>query len=195
MAQAPWKENKSPTCDCNDTGRSNKAIVRKKKKANMHWGPKTRNSKQLIWRDSKIKECFKHPIVLSSLQSKKILNRPVFVLNILNRVWTSLKILNIDWKMLNRFWTLTEQSLWTLLKILNIDWTLLNILNIDWTDSEHYWKFWTDSEHWLTESEHYWTFWTLTEQVNGSFYMNPVTGNLPCKCMTSDWPMMQTAEY
>jgi hypothetical protein len=49
--------------------------------------------------------------------------------------------------MLNRFWTLTEQS-----------------LNIGWTDSEHYWKFWTlteqslniteNSEHWLNITEH-----------------------------------------
>ena len=75
---------------------------------------------------------------LLALQSQEILNRPVFVLDILKSVWKLLKILN-------RFW-----KFWTLLKI-------LNRFSIDsehcwkfWTDSEHYWKFWTDSEHYLS---------------------------------------------
>ena len=82
-------------------------------------------------------------------ESKEILNRLVFVLDILNRVWTLLKILNIDLKFLtdsehsehwlNRVWTLLN-----ILKIVNRFWTFWTlteqILNIEW-------KFWTDSEH------------------------------------------------
>ena len=125
-----------------------------------------------------------------SLQSQEILNRPVFVLNILNRVWTFwtlLKILNRFWtlfKILNRFWTLLIilnrfwtllkilNRFWTLLKILNRFWTLLKILNRFWTLLKilnRFWKFWTDSEHYWKfwkDSEHYWKFWTL------SFFLN-----------------------
>jgi hypothetical protein len=57
-----------------------------------------------------------------TLQSQEILNRPVFVLEILKSVWKLLKILK-------RFWTL--------LKILNRFWKLLKILNRFWTDSEN----------------------------------------------------------
>ena len=106
---------------------------------------------------------------VTSLQSQEILNRPVFVLDILKNVrkfwklrkilkrfWTLLKILKIAenseqiLKILNRFWKL--------LKILNRFWTLLKF----WTDSEHCWKFWTDSEH-------YWKFWTDSEQYLSSY--------------------------
>jgi hypothetical protein len=61
---------------------------------------------------------------LHSLQSQEILNRPVFVLEILNRVWTLLKILKKSEQSEN-----SEQ-------ILNRVWTSLNILNIVWTESE-----------------------------------------------------------
>ena len=98
-----------------------------------------------------------------SLRSPEILNRPVFVLDILKsvwkfwkllkilkRFWTLLKILNRFlkfWKLLtilNRFWTLLKilNRFRTLLKILNRFWKLLNILNIT-ENSEHCWKFWT----------------------------------------------------
>ena len=55
-----------------------------------------------------------------ALQSQEILNRPVFVLDIL-------KSLNIDWIDSEHYWKF---------------WTLLKILNMGWTESEH-------SEHWL----------------------------------------------
>ena len=69
-------------------------------------------------------------VVLSTitltLQSQEILNRPVFVLDILKseHYWTLLKILN-------RFWTLLKilNRFWTLLKILNRFWTLSFFLN------------------------------------------------------------------
>ena len=83
-----------------------------------------------------------------SLQSQEILNRPVFVLDILKSVWKFWKLL----KILKRFWKL--------LKILNRFWTLLKILNIAENSEQilkilnRFWKFWTDSEH-------YWKFWTL----------------------------------
>ena len=96
-----------------------------------------------------------------ALQSQEILNRPVFVLDIL-------KSLNIDWidsEHYWKFWTWTEQSLnitehsehW-----LNRFWILLKILNILNIDRTLYWKFWTDSEHGLNRVL---TFWTLTEQI------------------------------
>ena len=56
-----------------------------------------------------------------ALQSREILNRPVFVLDILKRVWKFWKLLKIL-KILNRFWTL--------LKILNIAENSEQILNI-----------------------------------------------------------------
>jgi hypothetical protein len=63
-----------------------------------------------------------------ALQSQEILNRPVFVLDILKSVW--------------KFWKDSEQ-------ILNITENSEPILNIA-ENSEHYWKFWTDSEHYLS---------------------------------------------
>ena len=75
-----------------------------------------------------------------ALQSQEILNRPVFVLDILN----SLNITEHYWKC----WTASEQY-----------WKF-------WTDSENYWTFWTDSEHYWkfwTDSEHYWKFWANSE--------------------------------
>jgi hypothetical protein len=57
----------------------------------------------------------------TSLQSQEILNRPVFVLDILKSVWKFWKDSEHDGK----FWTDSENS-------------------------EHYWKFWTDSEHYLS---------------------------------------------
>jgi hypothetical protein len=86
-------------------------------------------------------------LIWLSLQSQEILNRPVFVLEILKSVWKFWKLL----KILKRFWTL--------LKILNRSWTYSeNSENCwkFWTDSENYWKFWTDSEH-------CWKFWTDSE--------------------------------
>ena len=99
---------------------------------------------------------------VTSLQSQEILNRPVFVLDILKNVRKFWKLR----KILKRFWTLlkilkiaensenseqilkiaenSEQILniteilnrfWTLLKILNRFWTLLKILNRFWTIS------------------------------------------------------------
>ena len=72
---------------------------------------------------------------LPTLQSQEILNRPVFVLDILKSIWKLLKILKRFWtllKILNRFWKLLKilNRFWTLLKILNRFWTLLKILNI-----------------------------------------------------------------
>jgi hypothetical protein len=67
--------------------------------------------------------------------SQEILNRPVFMLDILNITEHSEQILNI-----------TENSEHSE-HGLNRFWTLLKILNVDLTDSEHYWKFWRDSEH------------------------------------------------
>ena len=111
---------------------------------------------------------------LHSLQSQEILNRPVFVLEILNRVWTLWKF----WTGLNRVWTLmtilksSEQSL-NILKFLNRVWTLLKTLekSEQSENSEHYWQFLNSSEQSLdilnrlwTEFEHYWTFWTESEQ-------------------------------
>jgi hypothetical protein len=77
----------------------------------------------------------------------------------LNRFWTLLKILNIEWTESEhywKFWALTEQILNItensehILNIPNRVWTfwtlteqILNILNIDW-------KFWTDSEPVMT---------------------------------------------
>ena len=82
------------------------------------------------------------PTVLFPLQNQEILNRSVFVLEILEKSEQTLNILSLDWK----FWTDSEHSEdW--LKILSKFWTLpenseqsLIILNIDW-------KFWTKSEH------------------------------------------------
>ena len=72
---------------------------------------------------------------------KKFWTDQFFVLDILNRIWTLLNILSIDWKCTeqiliitehySKFWTDSEHS--------------EHRLNIDWTDSEHYWTFWTDS--------------------------------------------------
>ena len=90
--------------------------------------------------------------------SQEILNRPVFVLEILKKSEQSehseycLKILNKSWT----FWILSEKS----------------------EHSEHFlnrvWTFWTESEH----SEHclkslnivlkVWTFWTLSEKSEQS---------------------------
>jgi len=91
-----------------------------------------------------------------SLQSQEILNRPVFVVEILKK---SEQILNIDWKFWT-FWTLTENSE-QILKILNMDWTesehclkSLNILNIVW-------KVWTESEQCLNILTKY-IMWYLT---------------------------------
>ena len=67
----------------------------------------------------------------TSLQSQEILNRPVFVLDILKSVWKLLKNSEHDGK----FWTDSENC-WKF-------WT-------DSENSEHYWKFWTDSEHYLS---------------------------------------------
>ena len=81
---------------------------------------------------------------LTPLQSQEILNRPVFVLEILKSVWKFWKLL----KILNRFWTDSEHC-----------WKF-------WTDSEHCWKFWTDCEHYWkfwANSEHCWKFWTDSE--------------------------------
>jgi hypothetical protein len=61
---------------------------------------------------------FENDITDHTLQSQEILNRPVFVLDILKSVWKLLKILK-------RFWTL--------LKILNRFWKF-------WIDSEHYYN-------------------------------------------------------
>ena len=86
--------------------------------------------------------------MLDTLQSQEILNRPVFVLDILKSVskfWKLLKILNI-----------TENSE-QILKILKIAEQILKF----WPDSELYWKFWTDSEH-------YWKFWTDSEHYLSS---------------------------
>ena len=89
-------------------------------------------------------------LIWLSLQSQEILNRPVFVLEILKSVWKfwkvsensenywkfwkdSEQILNIaehSEQILNRFW-----KFWKLLKILNRFWTLLKILNRFWTIS------------------------------------------------------------
>jgi hypothetical protein len=74
-----------------------------------------------------------------TLQSQEILNRPVFVLEILKSVLKFWKLL----KILKRFWTDSEHC-----------WTF-------WTDSEHCWNFWTDSEN----SENCWKFWTDSEQI------------------------------
>ena len=98
-------------------------------------------------------------LIWLSLQSQEILNRPVFVLEILKSVWKFWKLL----KILKRFWTL--------LKILNRSWTYSENYWKFWTDSEHCWKFWTDSENsencWKlwTDSEHCWKFWTDSEQI------------------------------
>ena len=67
----------------------------------------------------------------TSLQSQEILNRPVFVLDILKSVW---KLLKNSEKSLN----MTENSE-QILKIAENS-----------ENSEHYWKFWTDSEHYLS---------------------------------------------
>ena len=95
-----------------------------------------------------------------ALQSQEILNRPVFVLDILKSFW----------------------KFWKLLKILKRFSTLLKILQRFWTDSEHCRKFWTDSEnsehYWKfwTDSEHCWKFWTLLKILNRfwtiSFFLN-----------------------
>ena len=79
----------------------------------------------------------------------------------LNRFWTLLNILSIDWtysehywtllKILNRFWTWTEQNL-------NITEHSEHRLNMYWTDSEHYWTL-------LKILNRFWTFWTWTEQI------------------------------
>jgi hypothetical protein len=82
-----------------------------------------------------------------SLQSQEILNRPVFVLDILKSVWKFWKLL----KILKRFWTL--------LKMLNRFWKFWKF----WTDSEHYWKFWTDSEQILNIAEN-------SEQILNRFW-------------------------
>jgi hypothetical protein len=68
--------------------------------------------------------CILYYGALLTLQSQEILNRPVFVLDILKSVWKFWKLL----KILNRFWKDYEHY-----------WKF-------WTDSEHCWKFWTDSE-------------------------------------------------
>ena len=62
-----------------------------------------------------------------TLQSQEILNRPVFVLDILKSVWKFRTLL----KILNRFWTLLKilNRFWTLLKMLNRFWTLSFFLN------------------------------------------------------------------
>ena len=81
--------------------------------------------------------------IVVSLQSQEILNKPVFVLDILKSVWKFwklLKILKRFWtllKILNRFWTFWKlvkilNRFWTLLKMLNRFWTLLKILNRFW---------------------------------------------------------------
>jgi uncharacterized membrane protein len=66
---------------------------------------------------------------------KKFWTDQFFVLDILNRVWTLLNILSIDW-------TCTEQ-----------------ILII----TEHYSKFWTDSEHSEHRLNRFWTLLNITE--------------------------------
>ena len=96
------------------------------------------------------------------IQSQEILNRPLFVLDILKSVskfWKLLKILNI---------TENSEQILKILKIAENPEQILNntenseqILNIAenseqilkfWPDSELYWKFWTDSEHyWNSE--------------------------------------------
>ena len=83
-----------------------------------------------------------------TLQSQEILNRPVFVLEILKKSEQSLNILNIVWKI----WTDSEHSEYCLKN--------LNILNIVW-------KIWTDSEHCeycLKNLIRFWTFWLLSEK-------------------------------
>ena len=85
---------------------------------------------------------------LHALQSQEILNRPVFVLDILYRVWTLLNIAENSEQILNSFWTLlniVENSE----QILNIAENSEQILNIT-ENSEHYWtllkilnRFWT----------------------------------------------------
>jgi hypothetical protein len=76
-----------------------------------------------------------------ALQSQDMLNRPVFVLEILKKSEQILNILNIDWKLLTDFehWLNRVWKVWTF-------WTvseqILNILNIDWK----FWTFWTLSE-------------------------------------------------
>jgi hypothetical protein len=70
----------------------------------------------------------------TSLQSQEILNRPVFVLDILKSVWKFWKLLKNS-EHDGKFWTDSENS--------ENCWKF-------WTDSEHYWKFWTDSEHYIS---------------------------------------------
>jgi hypothetical protein len=82
-----------------------------------------------------------------TLQSHEILNRPVFVLDILKSVWKLLKILK-------RFWILLKilniaENCEQIVKILKIAENSERILNIT-ENSEHGWKFWTDSEHYLS---------------------------------------------
>jgi hypothetical protein len=93
----------------------------------------------------------------TTLQSQEILNRPVFVLEILKILkitQNSEQILNIaenSEQILNRFW-----KFWKLLKILNRFWT-------DSENSENCWKFWTDSEQILNIAENSEQILNITE--------------------------------
>jgi hypothetical protein len=91
-----------------------------------------------------------------SLQSQESLNRPVFVLDSLNRVLT---LLNMYWTDSEQYWTDSEQY-WTLL---NRFWTLMNILNRVWT----FWT-WTEQIVNITDnSKHRLNrFWTLLNILN-----------------------------
>ena len=127
---------------------------------------KQQNLKKIDWR-CKIQDPYWTKLLVHhhifSLQSQEILNRPVFVLEILKSVWKFWKLL----KILNRFW-----KFWKLLKILNRFWKLLKILNRFWTLLKilnRFWKFWTL----LKILNRFWTllkilnrFWTI------SFFLN-----------------------
>jgi hypothetical protein len=68
----------------------------------------------------------------------------------LNMYWTDSEHYWTLLKILNRFWTWTEQSL-------NITEHSEHRLNMYWTDSEHYWTL-------MKILNRFWTFWTWTEQ-------------------------------
>ena len=104
-----------------------------------------------------------------SLQSQESLNRPVFVLDSLNRVLTILNITEYS----EHYWTCAEH----ILNITEYSEQSLNILNMDWTESEQivnitdnskhrlnrFWTLLNITKHVLNITEHYWKFWTWTE--------------------------------
>jgi len=105
-------------------------------------------------------------IALLTLQSQEILNRPVFVLDILKKSEQILNILNID----RKFWTDSEHSEhW-----LNRVWTLSEMSEHSEQCLNRFWTFWTltenseHSEHCLKSLNRFWTFWTLSEKSEQS---------------------------